>query len=162
MNNERPYIEYNGMKYEFSASFNIKRIYDKEVKREYQEHFRKHIKTKKELDDIQELMEYIKTKQDNGEEVNEDNIDDNFKKKLLMYQSLILGISLTKVYENMCYLMLKEKYSISEEQFQDMLEKLADDYGIEFIDTFVQKVCEKVFMPKEEKKEKKALPSWMD
>lgn len=159
MNNQTPYIEYNGEVYEFEASFELKRIYDREVKKEYQNQLLKNIKTEEEAKELQELMEYIQKHPD----LKEENIDNKMREKLMKYRELTLNISLIKAYDKLCYLMLKEKYSITEKQYQSMLEGLAKDYGISFIDVFVQKVCEKVFMPKEEKKEeKKPLPSWID
>ena len=39
MNNEKPYIEYNGEKYEFEANFTLKRNYDKDFKKAVQDLF---------------------------------------------------------------------------------------------------------------------------
>ena len=58
--------------------------------------------------------------------------------------------------------MINNKYNISKLEFEEMLEGFADEYGIEYVDILLQKVCEKVFTQVVEKKEKKTLPSWMN
>ena len=59
--------------------------------------------------------------------------------------------------------MLKNKYDITKDVWEDMLEGLSSDYGYEFVDLFLQKVCDNVFTQMaEKKKEKKPLPSWMN
>ena len=49
MINEKPYIEYNGEKYEFEANFTLKREYDKEIQNEYQKSLSKALKNKEDL-----------------------------------------------------------------------------------------------------------------
>ena len=105
MNNQTPYIEYNGEVYEFEASFELKRIYDREVKKEYQNQLLKNIKTEEEAKELQELMEYIQKHPD----LKEENIDNKMREKLMKYRELTLNISLIKAYDKLCYLMLKEK-----------------------------------------------------
>ena len=58
--------------------------------------------------------------------------------------------------------MLNNKYGISKLEFEELLEGFADEYGYEYVDIMLQKVCEKVFIKVVEKKEKKTLPSWME
>lgn len=156
--NEKPYLEYQGIKYEFEANFRLKRDYDKEVKSEYQNAILKNFKSKEELELLKELQEFAEqNKTLNPEELDEEKIS-----KLLQAEKLINSISLTTIYEKYCYKMLENKYKISINEFNAMLEAFADDYGIEYVDILLQKVCEKVFTPVVEKKEKKTLPSWMN
>ena len=57
--------------------------------------------------------------------------------------------------------MLNKSYGMKREEFNELLEGLAKEYGLSFVDTLVQKVCEKVFtQPVENEKQKQALPNW--
>ena len=157
MNNQTPYIEYNGETYEFEASLTLKRMYDKDVQKEYRNCLTKANFTDKQVQDLEKIQKSFKGK----DNVKIEELDENDVKLLLQFSTLLDNIDLNKIYEKYCFLMLEEKYGTTKEEFNSMLEGLANDYGVAFIDVFVQKVCEKVFTQVEEKK-KKALPSWME
>lgn len=157
-NNEKPYLEYQGTKYEFEANFRLKREYDKEIKAEYTKAITSNFKTKEELEVLKELQEFV----ENNKEITPEQLDEEMIEKLTKAEKLINSISLTSIYENYCFKMLNNKYNISKLEFEEMLEGFADEYGIEYVDILLQKVCEKVFTQVVEKKEKKALPSWMN
>ena len=158
ISNEKPYIEYNGDKYEFEASFTLKRKFDKEIKEEYTKSFIKNNINKEQIEEIEKLQKLF----ENNSELKAEDLDEETKLKLLSLSDLIEKLDYSSVYEKYCYLMLKEKYDISKEEFELMLEQFANEYGFEFIDTLTQKVCEKVFTRVGEKKTKKTLPSWMN
>ena len=75
--------------------------------------------------------------------------------------SLTEKLTLTDLYEKYCFKMLENKYNITRETFEKMLEGFAEEYGFEFVDILLQKVCEKVFTRVAENK-KKPLPSWIE
>ena len=158
MNNEKPYIEHNGNKYEFEASFTLKRQFDKEIKSEAKKLLNNNNFNKEKIKEIQELQDFVQ----NNQNINLENLDEKTTKKLLALSDLVDTLDTSLVYEKYCYIMLKEKYDLSIQEWEEILEGLADDYGMDFITTFVTKVCEKVFTKVGEKKEKKALPSWMN
>ena len=158
MNNEKPYIEHNGTKYEFEASFTLKRQFDKETKEEYRKIMIDNNINENEIKKIQELQKFVEENQD----LNIESLDEEMTSKLLSIQEVVMKLNINHLYEKYCYLMLRAKYDISITEWEEILEGLAEDYGFDFIDKFTQKVCEKVFMKKEEKKEKKTLPSWMN
>ena len=158
MNNEKPYIEYNDNKYEFEASFTLKRQFDKEIKETTQTLLINNNIDEKQVHKIEKLKKFI----EENPNLNVENMDEQTKSEILSLSGLVSKLDLTSIYEKYCYLMLKEKYDISKNEFEKMLEGLAEDYGYEFINTFVFKVCEKVFTQVGEKKTKKTLPSWMN
>ena len=155
MTNEKPYIEHNGNKYEFEASFTLKRQFDKETK----DRTKKLLSSKKiNINEIEELRKFVNENKD----LTPDTLDEEAKEKLLSLSNVVDELDTVDLYEKYCWLMLNQKYGISKLEFEAILEGLANDYGIEFISTFVTKVCEKVFTQVGEKKEKKPLPSWMN
>ena len=155
MTNEKPYIEHNGNKYEFEASFTLKRQFDKETK----DRTKKLLSSKKiNINEIEELRKFVNENKD----LTPDTLDEEAKEKLLSLSNVVDDLDTTDLYEKYCWLMLNQKYGISKLEFEAILEGLANDYGMEFISTFVTKVCEKVFTQVGEKKEKKPLPSWMN
>ena len=85
------------------------------------------------------------------------------KKETNESYDVLIDFDLSELKEKDCYEMLKNKYDITKDGWEDMLEGLSSDYGYEFVDLFLQKVCDNVFTQvAEKKKEKKALPSWMN
>lgn len=158
MNNEKPYIEHNGNTYEFEASFKLKRQFDKENKENAKKLLTSKKLDSKKIKEIQELQKWV----NENPNINIENLDEETRNKLLSLSDLVDTLESADIYEKYCYLMLKEKYDLSEKEFESILEGLANDYGFDFITIFVTKVCEKVFTQVGEKKEKKTLPSWMN
>lgn len=157
-NNERPYIEHNGTTYEFEASFKLQREYNKEMQKNV-------IKAINDSGIDEEKLENIK---DFQKKLEEKNIDDLFKDEELLNKTseiteLISKLDFTSTYEKYCFKMLNEKYNITKEEFDTMLEEFGNEYGIEYVDIMLQKVCEKVFTRMGEKKQpsKKPLPKFM-
>lgn len=160
-NNERPYIEHNGTTYEFEASFKLQREYNKEMQNNV-------FKALKNSGIDEEKFENIKDFQKKFEENKEKNIDDLFKDEELLNKmseitELISKLDFTSTYEKYCFKMLNAKYNITKEEFDTMLEGFGNEYGIEYVDIMLQKVCEKVFTRMGEKKQtsKKPLPKFM-
>ena len=135
-NNEKPYIEHNGTTYEFEASFKLQREYNKEMQNKLEENKDKDIELLKDKDLMNKLSEVVE---------------------------LTSNLDFSSTYEKYCFKMLNEKYNITKEEFETMLEEFGNEYGIEYVDIMLQKVCEKVFTRMGEKKEtsKKPLPKFM-
>lgn len=157
----KPYIEHDGKTYEFEANFTLKREYD----REYQSLVRNAIVeqgiSEKQYNEYKEIANFI---EQNKDENSFDRLTNKQKETLSQMFSLIENLTFVSLYEKYCYKMLNAKYNITQKEYETMLEGLAEEYGISFVDTFVQKVCEKVFTQTVEKKqqEKKTLPQWMN
>ena len=155
MNTEKPYIEYNGQKYEFEANFTLKRNYDKDFKNTLKDLFLSNEISQNDYSKIQKYQKKVLEKEINSFE----DLTDEMKKELADMLNITEKLSLTNLYEKYCFEMLKQKYDIDYETFQKMLEDFAEEYGYDYVDILLQKVCEKVFTRVVEKK--KTLPSWM-
>lgn len=155
MNN--PYVEYKGKKYEFVADFLMKREFDREKQNEVRKCLIKSGITEKDYEKFNKIQDFIEENQEKGlEKLNEEQ-----KELLLQMFDLLEYVSLTELYEKYCFKMLEKKYNLTRNDFNNILEGLAEDYGISFVDTFIQKVCEKVFTQAVEKEQnKKPLPNW--
>lgn len=159
-NNERPYIEHNGTTYEFEASFTLQREYNKEMQKNV-------IKAINESGIDENKLEEIKKFQKLLEGNKEKDIDllknEELINKMTEIAELISNLDFTSTYEKYCFKMLNTKYNITKEEFDTMLEEFGNEYGIEYVDIMLQKVCEKVFTQMGEKKQpsKKPLPKFM-
>lgn len=154
MNN--PYVEHKGKKYEFVADFLLKREFDRERQNEVRKCLIKSGATEKDYAKFNEIQKFIEENQEKGL----DSLNNEQKELLVRMFDLLETLNLIELYEKYCFKMLEQKYNFTKQQFSEMLEGLAEDYGISFVDTFVQKVCEKVFTQAVEKEEKKTLPNW--
>ena len=158
INNEKPYLEHKGKRYEFEANFRLKREYEKETQQRYRDSISKNIKSQNDIQRLQRLQQIY----EENTELNPENISDELLEELESLLPLVDTISLIDIYEKYCFKMLNNKYGISKLEFEELLEGFADEYGYEYVDIMLQKVCEKVFIKVVEKKEKKTLPSWME
>ena len=126
---------------------------------------RKH--TQEELDETKEKLEDIKEFQKKLEENKDKDIellkDKDLMNKLSEVVELTSNLDFSSTYEKYCFKMLNEKYNITQEEFEEILEGFGNEYGIEYVDIMLQKVCEKVFTRMGEKKQpsKKPLPKFM-
>lgn len=154
--NNNPYIEYKGQKYEFEADFVMKRDFDRERQNEVKKCLVRSGVTEKDYENFKEIQEFALENKEAGIE----KLTEEQKSILVRMFDLLDTLSLIPLYEKYCHKMLERKYGMSKSQFQSILEGLAEDYGISFVDEVVQKVCEKVFTQMVEKVEKKPLPTW--
>lgn len=159
-NNEKPYIEHNGTIYEFEASFKLQREYNKEMQNNVFKALKNSGIDENKFEDIKEFQKIF-------EENKEKNVDlfknEELLNKMSEITELISKLDFTSTYEKYCFKMLNAKYDITKEEFEEMLEGFGNEYGIEYVDIMLQKVCEKVFTQKGEKKQpsKKPLPKFM-
>lgn len=151
-----PYIEYKGQKYEFEANFLMKREFDRERQNEVRKSLIKSGVTEKDYEKFTEIQKFVEENQEKGLEA----LSDSQKEILVEMFDLLDTLSLTSLYEKYCFKMLEKKYDLTRKEFEAMLEGLAEEYGYSFVDTLVQKVCEKVFTQVVENENKKALPNW--
>lgn len=156
----KPYIEYKGQKYEFEGNFNLRREFDKEIQQRYKDMYKNGDITEQDLKEIQIIEKYIKENPNIDEETLSN--DEEMSKRIMKYAPMMDSLILTDIYEKYCFKMLESKYSINKEQWNEMLEQYFEDYceTTEEIDILFNKVIEKVFIQKGEKK-KKSLPTWM-
>lgn len=157
-NNEKPYIEVNGKMYEFEATFSIKREYDKDTKKFYMDAIEETKLTETEINELTQLQKYI----EENPEMEVRNLSADKKEQLKRLFKISSNLNLMPLYEKYCFKMLENKYKISEEEFYQILDGFADEYGMENVDVLLQKVCEKVFTQTVEKNKKNTLPSWMN
>ena len=159
-NNEKPYIEHNGTTYEFEASFKLQREYNKEMQNNVIKAINDSGIDESKLEDIKEFQKKLEENKDKDIELFK---DEKLMNKLLEITELISNLAFSSTYEKYCFKMLNEKYNITKEEFDTMLEGFGNEYGIEYVDIMLQKVCEKVFTRMGEKKEtsKKPLPKFM-
>lgn len=153
---KNPYIEYKEKRYEFEADFLLKREFDRERQNETKKALIKSGVSEKDYEEFKKLQDFVNENKEKGINC----LSDSQKEVLLRMFDLMDLINLNKVYEKYCYKMLNKKYKLSENEFYSLLEGLANDYGIEFVDELIQKVCEKVFTQLVENTQKKPLPTW--
>lgn len=154
MNN--PYVEYKGKKYEFEANFPLKREFERERQAEIRKSLLKSGVSEKDYNDFNEIKTFIEENKEEGY----DALSEKQKETLSRMFELTDKISLTSLYDQYCFKMLNKKYAMTKNEFDSLLEGLSEEYGISFVDTFVEKVCEKVFTQQVENKKEKALPNW--
>ena len=159
-NNERPYIEHNGTTYEFEASFKLQREYNKEMQKNVIKAINDSGIDEDKLEDIKEFQKKLEENKDKDIELFK---DEELMNKLSELVELTSSLDFSSTYEKYCFKMLNEKYNITKEEFDTMLEEFGNEYGIEYVDIMLQKVCEKVFTRMGEKKQqsKKPLPKFM-
>ena len=159
-NNERPYIEHNGTTYEFEASFTLQREYNKEMQKNVIKAINNSGIDENKLEEIKKFQKLLEGNKDKDIDLlkNEELIN-----KMTEIAELISNLDFTSTYEKYCFKMLNAKYNITKEEFDTMLEEFGNEYGIEYVDIMLQKVCEKVFTRMGEKKQpsKKPLPKFM-
>lgn len=152
----KPYIEYKGKKYEFEASFLLKRDFERTRQAEIRKALLKSGVNEKDYAKFNEIKDFIEQNKEKGLEA----LSSEQKQILITMFDLIDAISLNELYDEYCFKMLNKTYGLSRNQFDELLEGLAEEYGISFVDSLVQKVCEKVFTQPVENKEEKTLPNW--
>lgn len=159
-NNERPYIEHNGTTYEFEASFKLQREYNKEMQNNVIKAINDSGIDESKLEDIKEFQKKLEENKDKDIELLKDK---DLMNKLSEVVELTSNLDFSSTYEKYCFKMLNAKYDITQEEFDTMLEEFGNEYGIEYVDIMLQKVCEKVFTRMGEKKQpsKKPLPKFM-
>lgn len=159
-NNERPYIEHNGTTYEFEASFKLQREYNKEMQNNVIKAINDSGIDESKLEDIKEFQKKLEENKDKDIELLKDK---DLMNKLSEVVELTSNLDFSSTYEKYCFKMLNAKYGITQEEFDTMLEEFGNEYGIEYVDIMLQKVCEKVFTRMGEKKQpsKKPLPKFM-
>ena len=159
-NNERPYIEHNGTTYEFEASFKLQREYNKEMQKNVIKAINDSGIDESKLEDIKEFQKKLEENKDKDIELFK---DEELMNKLSELVELTSSLDFSSTYEKYCFKMLNAKYNITQEEFDTMLEEFGNEYGIEYVDIMLQKVCEKVFTRMGEKKQpsKKPLPKFM-
>ena len=159
-NNEKPYIEHNGTTYEFEASFKLQREYNKEMQNNVIKAINDSGIDEEKLEDIKEFQKKLEENKDKDIELLKDK---DLMNKLSEVVELTSNLDFSSTYEKYCFKMLNEKYNITKEEFETMLEEFGNEYGIEYVDIMLQKVCEKVFTRMGEKKQtsKKPLPKFM-
>ena len=159
-NNERPYIEHNGTTYEFEASFKLQREYNKEMQKNVIKAINESGIDESKLEDIKEFQKKLEENKDKDIELFK---DEELMNKLSEVVELTSNLDFSETYEKYCFKMLNAKYNITKEEFDTMLEEFGNEYGIEYVDIMLQKVCEKVFTQMGEKKQpsKKPLPKFM-
>lgn len=156
---ETPNIEYQGKIYEFKANFELKLNFNKEVKLLTQKKSLE-IKNNFSNDELKafEKLEKLVVSGKITEEVLEK--DEELQKEISRFSDLLNALDTSDIAYKYCYLMLKNRYGISEETFEDMLNDFANDYGIDNVSLMLSKVIEKVFTQQVEES-KKPLPTWM-
>lgn len=159
-NNEKPYIEHNGTTYEFEASFKLQREYNKEMQNNVIKAINDSGIDESKLEDIKEFQKKLEENKDKDIELLKDK---DLMNKLSEVVELTSNLDFSSTYEKYCFKMLNAKYNITQEEFETMLEEFGNEYGIEYVDIMLQKVCEKVFTRMGEKKQpsKKPLPKFM-
>lgn len=156
---DKPYIEYNDKTYEFEANRTLQRAYNKEIKKFYTNQIKNNILSTKDYKNYEELQKYVNEHPNMSIEEFEKNED--LRNKFIALSETIANTEAPEINEKYCRLMLKNKYNLSDEELNAIIDDLYDNYGIEIADTIMQKVCEKVFTTVEEKTTKKPLPTWM-
>lgn len=154
---EKPYIEHNGVTYEFEANFTLKKEYEKTLKS-----FAFKLSRNKDIDF--EKMQSIQKKLQEKENIKEEELkkDEELVNDMLELTPFLEDFDMSDIYENYCFKMLKVKYDITKEKWEEILNGMSEDYGFENTSLILQKVCEKVFTQTVEQKEtKKPLPNWL-
>lgn len=152
----KPYVEYKGKKYEFEADFPLKRQFDRERQSEIRKSLLKSGVTEKAYNEFNEIKTFIEQNQEKGY----DALSEKQKETLAKMFDLTDKVSLVSLYDEYCFKMLNKKYGMNRDEFNSLLEGLANKYGISFVDTFVEKVCEKVFTQVVESEKAETLPNW--
>lgn len=155
---EKPYIEYNNERYEFEGTNSLKRQYQRELKQAYLEKYRNNIINEKDYKKFQDLQKKV----ENNPNLKEEDLENNqeLRNELIDLAKFIDNVETPELNEKYCRLMLKNKYNLTENELNNIIDDLYDNYGIENADTIMKKVCEKVFTIGEEKS-KKPLPNWI-
>lgn len=152
----KPYLEYNGITYEFEANFQMRKLYEKEVRNNL-----KRLINNGQLsaNDIKEIEELQKMNLDSSKI---EELDEETKGKLVRISSILNEIDNNEINEKYCYLMLNQKYGIERKDWDQMLEQYYDDYCDSFDEVYemLSKVIELVFTRKASTPKKKKL-SWV-
>lgn len=159
MTNNKPYIEYNNKKYEFNANWKLKKEFNKSIQNAYA-NIRLSL-TDEELNVFEEVKKFTEehpTLKENDLMA----LPKEMKEKYIKLLNTMQSIDLSSIYEEYCFKMLNEEYQITKEEFEEILNNFSEEYGFEYVEILLQKVCEKVFTQVVEKKEKKPLPEWMN
>lgn len=155
----KPYIEHNEKIYEFEANFTLKREFEREKQSETRKLVLATGLNEEQYQEYQEIQKFIEEHKEEGLQ----KLSNKQKQTLSSMFELIDNLNFTDLYDKYCFKMLNKKYNITREEFEEILEGLSEDYGMEFVDVFVQKVCDTVFtQPVEKKQNKKPLPTWMN
>lgn len=156
----KPYIEYNEIKYEFEANFTLKREFDLEIQKRYNEMAKSGEVTQEELSNLKIVRDFILSNPNITEEELEKNQE--MKERIIKYVPILDKLILNDIYEKYCYLMLEKKYGINKETWNKMLEQYFEDYceSTTELNELFSKVVEKVFTQMPSKK-KKSKMDWM-
>lgn len=156
--NNKPYIEHNGTIYEFEADFMLRREFERDKQSEVRKAILNSGMSEDQYKDFKEIQDFIEKNQEKGLS----SLSNDQKEKLSNMFDIIDNLNFVDLYDTYCFKMLKNKYNITRFEFNQILEGFAEEFGMEYVDILVQKVCDKVFTQQVEKKqEKKTLPTWM-
>lgn len=156
----KPFIEHNGMTYEFESGMQLRLLYNKAIQTKVLQSLQnaENDYTQQEILELQSFQEDISK----GKIKEEDFLNnEELKIKMAKYLDIVTTIDLFEVNLEFCFKMLNIKYKMKKEQFDDLIGGLMEDYGDEAIG-IINEICNQVFTKATvEKKTKKPLPSWM-
>lgn len=149
----KPYFEYEGKTYEFEANFKIHKEFSKEQQKIMKENS---IDFKELMDDelINQLkVESQKLKQQNSK-VSKEELEQKAQEIILndprLYRALASinrdDEATKELYEKYCRIMFENKYPNEKEVFENFINAMCCDKGINYLYAFFESVCRKVFM----------------
>lgn len=157
----KPYIDYNGTRYEFEADITMRRAMEKEIQIKNQKLLESKEITKEQLNQVKEFMKYKDTLI-NYKEQDIEALPDEIKENFLSIAPILNKLDNTEIYEKYCFLMLKNRYGICQQEWNAILEYYYEEYceSTEDLDEFISRIIELVFTQKDSKP-KKAKMDWL-
>ena len=157
----KPYIEYNGTRYEFEGNIEMRRELEKEIQRKNQKLLTSGEITKEQLNQVKEFMNYKETLI-NYKEQDIESLPNEIKEKFLSIAPILNKLDNSEIYEKYCFLMLQNRYGICKAEWEAILQYYYDEYceSVEEIDEFISRIIELVFT-QEDSKPKKAKMDWL-
>lgn len=163
-----PYLEYEGKKYEFIASMQLKLDFEKAVQEYNAENLTKFQEennlSNEEMQEyrngLKKIFNYVQAHKTNALEDLEKNVE--MQEEILKYGKLVDKLDLSKVYREYCFKCLQERYGIDDELWEKMLNQYYEDYCDSYseVQIMINKVIEIVFT-RGVKAKKKTPMNWM-
>lgn len=150
----KPYIEFNGNKYEFEATFRLQKEYRKEIKDLESKNNADLISALgpdgiRKVQEAQDKLSKAKTEKEKEEIEKEYNALNTMDSKTLVLAYDKINSQedkLNEINEHYCYLMLNNKYpEIGQKEFEEIENTIANDQGYDYVLNLFSSICNKVF-----------------
>lgn len=149
----KPYFEYKGKTYEFEANFTIHKQFSKEQQKIIKENS---IDFKELVDDtmLNQLMEERKKLVQENRNASQEELEKKAQEILFSSPKLVQALATMEkddeatreLYEKYCRIMFEKKYPNELEIYDEFINELCCDKGINYVYSFFESVCRKVFM----------------